>query len=206
MKRFSYNNPNLYMICTFPFYNINIDNYPAIKNYLLSFGYERLEQSGKTYEINGTTIKSRKKTTNKWFETQDCINYADDFMQQKLVYTPVNSEYRFAMVPENIYFPNSLFMITGEKIKYLCALFNSKIYRFYLHIMFSNGKYAYGSSSFFSSLPIRIFENSEKIEKLVDLITTDYSNEIYEKINNLFYESYQITAEERDYIESVIFD
>ena len=33
----------------------------------MSFGYDRLKQSG--------DVGSRKKTNNKWFETQDSINY-----------------------------------------------------------------------------------------------------------------------------------
>lgn len=64
-----------WLICTFPSREYNIDDYPAVKEYLLSFTKEKLEQSGKTYNINGTIIKSRKKTTNKWFETQDSISY-----------------------------------------------------------------------------------------------------------------------------------
>ena len=38
----------------------------------------------------------------------------DDFYKQKLVWTPVNSEYKFTIIPENYFFNNSIFMITGE--------------------------------------------------------------------------------------------
>ncbi|MEI7847131.1 MAG: type II restriction endonuclease, partial [Chloroflexota bacterium] len=72
------------MICTFPSRNYDIEDFPAIKQHLLSFGYERLEQSGKSSVVNGETILARKKTNNKWFETQDSINYWDDFYKQKM--------------------------------------------------------------------------------------------------------------------------
>ena len=61
----------------------DIEKYPAVKNYLLSFGMKRLEQTGKEYIANGEKIKARKKTSNKWFETQDSISYWDNFFPQK---------------------------------------------------------------------------------------------------------------------------
>ncbi len=42
-----------------------------------------MEQTGKTHIVNGEKVKARKKTNNKWFETQDSINYWDDFNKPK---------------------------------------------------------------------------------------------------------------------------
>ena len=36
-----------WLICTFPSLQLDIDDYPAVKKYLLKFGLKRLEQSGK---------------------------------------------------------------------------------------------------------------------------------------------------------------
>ena len=47
---------------------------------------ERLEQTGKSYIVNGEKIKARKKTNNKWFETQDSISYWEDFSKPKIMY------------------------------------------------------------------------------------------------------------------------
>ncbi len=66
------------MITTFPSLKIDIDNYPSVKQHLLSFGYDRLKQTG--------DIGARKKSNNKWFETQDSIGYWEDFSKQKLVW------------------------------------------------------------------------------------------------------------------------
>ena len=79
IKRYGYNFADLYIIATFPSRHYNIDDYPAVRDHLLSFGIERLEQTGKTHIINGEKVKSRKKTNNKWFETQDSINYWQGF-------------------------------------------------------------------------------------------------------------------------------
>ena len=75
IKRYGYNWAGLYLIATFPSRHYDIEQYPAVKKYLLSFGIERLEQTGKVHNVNGEKIKARKKTNNKWFETQDSISY-----------------------------------------------------------------------------------------------------------------------------------
>lgn len=80
IKRYTYEYADLYIIATFPAKHYDIDDYPAIKEHLLSYGIERLEQTGKEYVINGETIKARKKTNNQWFETQDSISYWDRFI------------------------------------------------------------------------------------------------------------------------------
>ncbi len=59
----------MYLIATFPALGLNIENYPAVKRYLLSFGKQRLEQSGK--RLPNDHCFPRKKTGNAWFELQD---------------------------------------------------------------------------------------------------------------------------------------
>ena len=83
IKRYGYEWADLWLIATFPSCHYDIELYPAVKDYLLSFGMERLEQTGKEYIVNGEKVKARKKTNNKWFETQDSISYWDDFPSQK---------------------------------------------------------------------------------------------------------------------------
>lgn len=75
IKRYSYDWAGLWVIATFPSRHYDIEDYPAVRDYLLHFGKERLEQTGKTYTIDGETFKSRKRTANKWFEVQDSIAY-----------------------------------------------------------------------------------------------------------------------------------
>ena len=61
IKRYGYNWAGLYLIATFPSRHYDIEKYPAVKNYLLSFGIERLEQTGKVHNVNGEKIKARKR-------------------------------------------------------------------------------------------------------------------------------------------------
>jgi hypothetical protein len=81
IKRYGYEWAELYLIATFPSRHYDIDDYPAVKSYLLSFGIERLEQTGIERMVNGVKVKARKKTNNKWFEVQDSISYWEVYLQ-----------------------------------------------------------------------------------------------------------------------------
>lgn len=86
IKRYGYQYADLYIIATLPSRHYDIDDYPAIKDFLLTFGIERLEQTGLEYIIEGEKVKARKKTSNKWYETQDSISYWDEFSKPKIIY------------------------------------------------------------------------------------------------------------------------
>ncbi|HIV48502.1 MAG TPA: hypothetical protein IAA33_01520 [Candidatus Helicobacter avicola] len=105
IKRYSYEWAGLWIIGTFPALKLDIDEYPSMKNYLATF-LPRIEQSGEK--------GCRKKTSNKWFETQDNIAYYEEFAKAKIVWNPVSGEYFFSYIKELMYFNNSLFMITQK--------------------------------------------------------------------------------------------
>ena len=46
IKRYGYEYADLHIITTFPSLKIDVDKYPAVKQHLLSFGYDRLKQTG----------------------------------------------------------------------------------------------------------------------------------------------------------------
>ena len=207
IKRYGYDFADLWLIATFPSKNYDIEDYPAVKEHFLSFGVERLEQTGKVHIVDGEKIKARKKTNNKWFETQDSISYWDEFSKQKLVWTPVNSVYRFALIPEDIYFNNSIFMITGESLEYLCGILNSNLYIWYFENSLSSGSYAYGSREFFSKIPI-IRPSTEQHNIISSLVhemsgcNGDDNKDCLREINKQIYSLFELTQEEVNYIET----
>ena len=127
IQRYSYDWADLFLIATFPSRHYDIDEYPSLKQFLLSFGMERLEQTGKKHIVNGEEIKSRKKTSNKWFETQDSISYWEDFSKPKIVYREIGLEMDACMVPANWFINNKLYMITGDGLENLILFLNSNI-------------------------------------------------------------------------------
>ena len=117
-----------FMVSTFPALSLNIDEYQAIKNHLLSFGYERLEQSGKQ--------GSRKKSVNKWFETQDPINYYKDFSSAKIIYPNMTKYLPFSYDETGAICNDKAFIITSKEesfsLKYLLAILNTSIVKFWI--------------------------------------------------------------------------
>ena len=134
IKRYGYDWANLWLIATFPSRHYDIDKYPSIKQYLLSFGIERLEQTGKTHIVNGDKVKARKKTNNKWFETQDSINYWEDFYKPKLFYADITQQLNFCLCKEVMFCNNTTYFIAtdDEKIlEHLYSYLNSPIVDWY---------------------------------------------------------------------------
>ena len=139
IKRYGYNWADLWLIATFPSRHYDIEMYPAVKAHLLSFGKERLEQTGKKYLINGEEIKARKKTSNKWFETQDSISYWDDFFKPKIVWarlmriskSEIDSFPRFSKADAGYFVVDSLCFFTGKDIDKLCTFLNSSLATYY---------------------------------------------------------------------------
>ena len=200
IKRYSYEFADLHLITTFPSLKIDIEKYPAVKQYLMSFGYDKLKQTG--------DIGSRKKTNNKWFETQDSIGYWEDFSKQKIVWKRVGSILRFAYDDTGALCLDSTCFATGKYIKYLVGIMNSKF-----------GKYIMKDSPQTGTGDLLI--SVQAIEPLIIPIPDDIINNKFEiiinsklqNINNLLsdfekdidiliYEMFKFTEEEIEFIES----
>ena len=128
IKKYTYDFANLYLICTFPSRHIDINDYPAVKKHLESFDIRRLEQSGKK-NIDGIKgFNSRKKTGNKWYETQDQINYWEEFLKPKIMYSEIVQEPQFYLDENGIYFPEATtFIMSGKNLKSIILMLNSNI-------------------------------------------------------------------------------
>ena len=62
IKRYNHEWADLWLIATFPSLHYDIEKYPSVRQYLLSYGIERLEQTEMVHNVNGVKIKARKKT------------------------------------------------------------------------------------------------------------------------------------------------
>lgn len=183
IKRYGYEFADLYLIATFPSLKIDIEKYPAVKEYLLSFGMERLEQTGKEYKINGETIKARKKTNNKWFETQDSISYWDDFNRQKIMYPDISERLSFCLVDDFVYCNNTVYFIVSETENLDCLLkfLNSNLMDWY-----------------YRTLSVQLGEVAVRMFSIYVLNIPIPKN----GIENI-YEAYNLTNEEINFIESI---
>ncbi|EOZ6592358.1 TPA: Eco57I restriction-modification methylase domain-containing protein [Campylobacter jejuni] len=209
IKRYSYEWAGLWVIGTFPSLKLDIEQYPALKQYLSQF-LPRIEQSGEK--------GCRKKTSNKWFETQDNIAYYEEFEKEKIVWNPVSGEYLFSYIKEHIFFNNSLFMMTLDvfSLKYILAFMNSNCYKWLITLktnLIQTGSYAYGAKDKIERLPIpKINSKNEKLaDELINLVDeilkakeqdkNANTQELENKINSLVYKLYNLTEDEIKIIE-----
>ena len=176
IKRYGYEFADLYIITTFPSLKIDIELYPAVKQHLLSFGYDRLKQTGEK--------GARKKTNNKWFETQDSIGYWEDFFKQKIVYPDISEKLNFQIVEGEIYFNNTIYFITSktENLDYLLKFLNSNLIDWY-----------------YKTLSVQLGEKAVRMFTIYVLNIPIPKNKDKDNI----YESYQLTKEEIDFIEDL---
>jgi adenine-specific DNA-methyltransferase len=130
IKRYTYEWKGLWIIGTFPALRLDIDDFPALKKYFLdNFDIRQLEQSGKKYPNLG--FDARKKTNNKWFETQDQIAYYAEFEKEKVVWAETDQSLNTVIVPGGIYLQKTCFMIITNRTRLLNGLLNSSVSQWY---------------------------------------------------------------------------
>lgn len=203
---YSYTLDDLYLIATFPSKKYDIEEYQSVKNYFLTFGIERLEQTGKEHIVNGEKIKARKKTSNKWFETQDQISYWEIFEAPKIIYREISEKMDACLIDELVYTNNKCYILTGNNLHYLLAIFNSK---FFTNCILNAANLTGGKGWDFMS-KVKIPKNppqQQEITSLVDEILNlkkqgkDTENLEFQ-IDSKVYELYELTEEEIKQIET----
>ena len=106
---------SLYLIDTHNEYGdipaVNIDDYPAIKAHLDRF-YSQLEKR-----------QDKGKTP---YNLRNCAYY-EEFAKEKLIWMDLTEKGRFAFDDRSIFCMDTTFWMTGESVKYLCAVLNSTL-------------------------------------------------------------------------------
>ena len=232
IKRYGYEWADLYLIATFPARHYNINDYPAVNDYLLSFaednlrdaGYDwvadhyladfckqKLSQTGKFVEINGKRIilentpeKARKKTSNKWFETQDSISYWEDFSKPKIIYPNMTKYLPFVYDEASFLTNQKCFIITGSNMAYLTAFLNSSLFKYCFRDSFPElqGGTRELSKIFFDKIPVKKVssEQNEMFRKIINIVQSCCTEEQTMAIDNMLFDLYNLTVNERQAI------
>lgn len=221
VKAYSYQWAGLWIIGTFPSLKLEIDQYPSLKAFLESFR-PRINQSGEK--------GCRKKTSNKWFETQDNIAYYGDFEKEKIVYSEIVRSPQFFLDEREHFFAEATsFIMTGENLKYLTGLLNTSFVASIFKNFYAGGGlgsegYRY-KKAFLERLPIPKIteENKDLANKIVSLVdeilemqnpsttrenpsvkSSDASKDhkaLQKQIDSLVYDLYSLNEEEIKIIE-----
>ena len=95
---------------------VDIGDYPAVQAHLDTF-YPQLEKR----QDKGRTP----------YNLRNCAYY-EEFFKEKLLWIDLTENGRFAYVDDQIFSVNTVYMISGVSIKYLCAMLNSKLLTWYM--------------------------------------------------------------------------
>ena len=95
---------------------VNIDDYPAVKAHLNGY-YPQLEKR-----------QDKGKTP---YNLRNCA-YHEDFAKEKLFWIELVEDGRFSYDNSGIYGEATTFLMTGVSLKYLCAVLNATLTRWYL--------------------------------------------------------------------------
>ena len=206
IKRYGYEWAGLWLICTFPSLNLDIEKYPSLKAYLESFR-PRIDQSGEK--------GCRKKTSGKWFETQDNIAYHEEFEKEKVVWAEMTNTPSFIYDNNSFFINQTCYFLIHEHNKYLLGILNSNLIHNYMKSISSNlgdGAFRW-IKQYIEKLPIPKIDStnkalSDEIISLVEQIldskakdpTTD-TKELESHIDSLVYKLYHLTDDEIKIIE-----
>lgn len=194
-----------WIIGTFPSLKINIDDFPAIKKYLLNFK-ERIEPKPKTFE--GKWL-GRKPGAYKWFETQDSISYYQEFLKPKIIYPNMTKYLPFVYDKGSFFINDKGFIMSGEYLSYLTLFFNSSLFRFCFKDKFPEllGETRELRKVFFETIAVKTIEDetwfTEKLENVITAMNNKLpTQDLQDEIEKKFFDLYKLSGDERILVKS----
>lgn len=147
---------------------INLDEFPAIKKYLLQFK-ERLEPKPKNYI--GNDWPGRKEGTYQWFELQDPIDYYKEFEKPKIFFAEIATEGQFTLDFNDQYCDTTGYII-GSDSKYLIGVLNSKLVTFFFSKISSEirGGFLRWKRQYVEQIPIPVLSIEDQ-QPIISLVT-----------------------------------
>ncbi|MCO5253939.1 MAG: class I SAM-dependent DNA methyltransferase [Bacteroidetes bacterium] len=204
LKKYSYTFENIYLI----------NSHNGIK----SIGLKRIETETEYPTIYehlksfSPKVENRSDMGDHWSNLRNCA-YLEDFEKDKIIWGEISDKPKFAFDDEKYFAEATTFLMTGEKLKFLLAILNSKVSEWYFNLIGTTT--GMGTNRWkkykIELLPIKITssEQEKEIEILVNQIlaikkqnpstdTTDLEN----KIDQLVYQLYELTEEEIKIVEN----
>lgn len=180
---------------------IKIINYPAIHKHLSKY----------------RDVLSKKTGNNKWFElqgsTSDELNSM--FAKEKLFWADMSATGRFSYSNTMMYCNNKGYVMTGDSLKYLCAVLNSNLIEWYIQNTAATTGMGLTEWTIVTVERIPIPKLSIKKQgpfiSFIDIIDQNKSSDLNtniqkykERIDTLVYELYGLTSEEINIVEKYL--
>lgn len=204
LRKYSYEFENVYLI--------------NAHNGLKSSGLKRIDVESEypiIYEHLKTfspKVESRYDQGDHWSNLRNCA-YLEDFEKSKIVWGEISDKPKFAFDDTGFYAEATTFLMTGEKLKFLLAILNSKVSEWYFNLIGTTT--GMGTNRWkkykIELLPIKVpSENQERvIENLVnEILSAKKQNpeadteDLETHIDQLVYQLYELTVDEIEIIEN----
>lgn len=184
---------------------INIENYPAILNYLNQFK-TRLEPKPKDHKGDWS---GRKPGSYQWFEIQDAVDYYEEFEKPKIIYPNICKQPEF-LVDDKFQYTNQKCFIIPNGSKHLLGVLNSSTHFFLFKCILPmlRGGFFEPSYAYFKDFPIPEIENElieSKVDQILALKKEDpqaNTSALEKEIDQMVYELYGLSEEEIGIVES----
>ena len=189
IKRYSYDWANLWLINThngikgvIP--RIDINDYPAVKAHLDLY-YDKLAKRAD----KGDTP----------YNLRNCA-YLEDFYKQQIAWIELSDAPKFVLI-ENLTSVNTVFFMTGNHLKHLLGVLNSKLVTWYFHHCIGTTS-GVGTNRWlkYTIEQIPIVKVNKDLGALVSSISKQYEENTNSEIDNLICRLYTLTNEETEYI------
>jgi len=143
--------------------------------------------------------------------------YIEDFFKPKIIYSEIVRSPQFYFDKEKYFCEATTFLMTGDSIKYICAVLNSALGAYFFKNFYAGGGLGEGGyrykKKFLENLPIPKVSNKNKfiidqIKILVDKIMEKRSKnsttkKLEYKINRLVSKLYKLSNDEIEFIDSL---
>ena len=168
---------------------INIEMYPIIKQRLDGFYQILSERNDK-----GCTP----------YNLRNCA-YLEEFEKEKIIWQAISKRMAFAYDPKGIYYCDvTTYFMTGNNLKYLLAIMNSKLFEYSLLNIYLEGDTFKSKNAIIQNFPIpKIDERTDKLVDIIDdIIVAKQKDQIVDitswesKIDLLVYHLYGLTYDE----------
>jgi len=157
-------------------------------------------------------VESRYDQGDHWANLRNCA-YLEDFEKPKIVWGEISDRPKFAYEDANYYAEATTFLMTGEKLKFLLAILNSKVSEWYFNLIGTTT--GMGTNRWkkykIELLPVKEPDQNQEreIQTLIDEILAIKKQNpsaettiLEQKIDQLVYQLYDLTEDEIEIIES----
>ena len=204
LKKYSYDFSNVYLINAHNGVKANgLEGIDIIKDFPTIYEY---------FKDYLPKIEKRYDKGDHWSNLRNCA-YLDDFEKPKIVWGEISDKPKFAYDEDNYFAEATTFLMTGEKLKFLLGILNSKVSEWYFNLigtttgMGTNRWKKYKIEMLPIKTPTSHQENEIEIlvNSIIDIKKQDPNADtthLESQIDQLVYQLYDLTEEEIAIVEN----